>query len=89
LPEIVQKLAAQGKKIGLLGYRQTIKAHPLVHDIRLPRQAEAYAQALYTALRELDRLQLDLILVEQPPNTEDWRAVNDRLSKATVPFQPG
>jgi len=87
LPEIVQQLAAEGKKIGLLGYRQAVKAHAQVHDIRLPQQAEAYAQALYAALRELDRLQLDLILVEQPPVTEDWRAVNDRLSKATVPFQ--
>lgn len=87
LPEIVQKLAAEGKKIGLLGYRQALKAYPQVHDIRLPQRAETYAQALYSALRELDRLHLDLILVEQPPNTEEWHAVNDRLSKATVPYQ--
>ena len=87
LPDIVQSLTAQGQKIGLLGYQQAIRAHLQLHSIRLPQQAEAYAQALYAALRELDRLQLDLILVEQPPETEAWRAINDRLNKATVPFQ--
>ncbi len=86
LPEIVQNLTAQGKQIGLLVYHQNIEAQARLHSIRLPQQAEAYAQALYAALRELDRLQLDLILVEQPPETEAWRAINDRLNKATVPF---
>jgi L-threonylcarbamoyladenylate synthase len=50
----------------------------------LPLQAEAYEAALYAALRELDALQLDSILVEQPPEEESWSAVNDRLSKATA-----
>jgi len=26
-----------------------------------------------------------VILVEQPPQTEPWQAINDRLNKATVP----
>jgi len=50
----------------------------------MPEQADVYAQALYAALRELDGLQLDMILIEQPPVTEAWRAINDRLGKATT-----
>jgi len=33
----------------------------------MPEQADVYAQALYAALRELDGLQLDMILIESRP----------------------
>lgn len=49
----------------------------------MPKEANTYAQNLYAALRELDSLQLDLILIEQPPESELWQAINDRLFKAT------
>ena len=87
LPEIVRSLTAQNQKLGVLLFQQDIAEEPDIRVIRMPVHAQDYAQALYAALRELDRLQLDRILVEQPPETEEWRAINDRLSKATVPFQ--
>ncbi|MDO9270376.1 MAG: L-threonylcarbamoyladenylate synthase [Methylobacter sp.] len=85
LPDRMQKLVADGKRIGLLSYQLQIPETGQIRVLRLPKQASDYAQRLYAALRELDSLQLDLILVEQPPQTESWRAINDRLSKATVP----
>ena len=89
LPDILRDMTAQDLKIGLLLYRKrnTIVDRPGIRVIRMPAQAEAYAQALYAALRELDGAQLDKILIEQPPETEEWRAINDRLGKAAVPFQ--
>jgi L-threonylcarbamoyladenylate synthase len=39
-------------------------------------------------LRELDSLQLDIIVVEQPPQTKSWQAINDRLRKATSVYRP-
>ncbi|MDP1664210.1 MAG: L-threonylcarbamoyladenylate synthase [Methylobacter sp.] len=84
LPDRMQKLVADGKRIGLLSYQLQIPETGQIRVLRLPKQASDYAQRLYAALRELDSLQLDLILVEQPPQTESWRAINDRLSKATV-----
>lgn len=51
--------------------------------IRLPREPRAYAQRLYAALRELDGAQCETILIETPPETADWTAVWDRLSRAT------
>lgn len=84
LAERLQNLIADGKKIGLLAYHADITETPQVRVIQMPEQAADYAQALYASLRGLDQLRLDLILVEQPPGTEAWRAVNDRLGKATV-----
>jgi L-threonylcarbamoyladenylate synthase len=40
--------------------------------------------SLYAALRELDALGGDLILVAAPPEDEAWRAVNDRLLRAAA-----
>jgi len=83
LPEMIQELTLRNKKIGILAYRLGQAEKRLTRVIRMPEQADDYAQALYASLRELDSLQLDMILVEQPPKTEAWRAINDRLCKAT------
>jgi L-threonylcarbamoyladenylate synthase len=42
----------------------------------------AYARQLYATLRELDALDLDLILLEIPPDTMPWEGVRDRLRRA-------
>ncbi len=44
----------------------------------------SYAQGLYANLRTLDAAQTSLILVEAPPKTSPWEAVNDRLGRAAV-----
>jgi L-threonylcarbamoyladenylate synthase len=51
--------------------------------IRMPREPQAYAQRLYAALRELDGAGCGAILIETPPDTSEWTAVRDRLSRAT------
>jgi len=51
--------------------------------IRMPRAPQAYAQRLYAALRELDTADCSVILVETPPETPEWDAIRDRLSRAT------
>ena len=48
------------------------------------RDAGRYAHDLYACLREFDALARDLILVEQPPADEAWRAVGDRLQRAAA-----
>lgn len=86
ITEAARQYTNRGKRIGLLAYRQAIPSSTQMHQIKMPEQAEDYAQALYAALRELDHLQLDRILVEQPPEGESWQAINDRLRKATAPL---
>lgn len=80
----VSQLAGQNKRIGLLSYTGQIQNNSQVHSIQMPRSAPDYGKMLYAALHELDELQLDAILVEKLPDTEEWRAINDRLSKATI-----
>jgi L-threonylcarbamoyladenylate synthase len=41
-----------------------------------------YGKALYATLFQIDKLGFEHIVVEKPPVTPDWRAVNDRLSRA-------
>ncbi len=51
--------------------------------ITLPTRPDAYAHGLYAALRELDRLQAKRILIQRPPNEPAWRAIHDRLKRAS------
>ena len=55
---------------------------PSCHYVQLPNQATAAAEALYGALHELDAQQVAQLLVEIPPHTTEWAAINDRLSRA-------
>ena len=43
-----------------------------------------YAEALYAILHEFDRGHYDLLVVEMPPDTPEWAAVRDRLTRAAA-----
>lgn len=84
LPETIQAIENQRKHCALLHFSAQQNMATVKQAIQLPENADAYAQQLYAALRTLDNCHLDLILIEQPPTTSPWRAVNDRLKKATA-----
>jgi L-threonylcarbamoyladenylate synthase len=46
---------------------------------------EIAARELYAVLRVCDSLNLDLIVVVPPPDLPEWRAIRDRLWRATQP----
>ncbi len=50
----------------------------------LENQPAEYASRLYAALHELDEIGCEEIWVQMPPEREEWRAVRDRLRRATV-----
>lgn len=50
------------------------------------KQANQYANRLYAMLRELDAQGFDAIYIQQPPQTVEWEAVNDRLQRAAAAF---
>ncbi|HSI43972.1 MAG TPA: L-threonylcarbamoyladenylate synthase [Methylotenera sp.] len=50
--------------------------------ISLPKQPGQAAEQLYSALHTLDSLKVDQLLVELPPDTPEWAALRDRLSRA-------
>jgi L-threonylcarbamoyladenylate synthase len=51
---------------------------------RMPDAPDAYARALYAALRAMDAAGADRILVEAVPAGEAWAAIADRLARAAA-----
>lgn len=54
------------------------------HIIIMPNEPQAYARGLYRVMRDLDGRNYDLLLVEAPPQTEEWSAINNRLQRAAA-----
>ena len=75
------------KEISILGGKAAVLAFSRPDErvdywLRMPRDPKAYAQRLYAALRELDTAGCARILIEAPPESEEWSAVRDRLKRA-------
>jgi len=51
------------------------------HKLRMPERPEDYAAQLYGTLHEIDRESYDWIAVELPPDTPEWAAIRDRLTR--------
>jgi L-threonylcarbamoyladenylate synthase len=54
----------------------------------IPHDAEAFAPALYAELHRCDELGAELIIVEAPPETSEWRGIADRLKRASAGGRP-
>jgi L-threonylcarbamoyladenylate synthase len=50
---------------------------------------ESAAHQLYEVLHRCDALEVELIVVVMPPDRPEWRAIRDRLIRATRPLAPG
>ncbi len=50
----------------------------------IPHDAEAFARALYAELHACDEAGAEVIAVEEPPGTPEWRGIHDRLLRAAA-----
>lgn len=80
-------LLSRGASIGIVTTEAT---RPLsladpnrIHAVRLSAVATEFGAGLYAALRALDEAGVDVILVAEPPATEAWLAIRDRLARAS------
>lgn len=81
---IVDRLRQLGAR-GLTARMLALGSLPVgTHGVALPAEPAAYAHGLYAALRALDGLGADALLVEMVPNTDAWNAIRDRLDRATA-----
>jgi len=62
-----------------------MRISPPHKSIQMPAQPKDYAHVLYDSLRQADELGCTRIIIEQPPATEHWLAIRDRLSRAAAP----
>jgi L-threonylcarbamoyladenylate synthase len=81
----VTELARQGTRAGWLKLGGSVSETPAgVTVIVMPTEPAAYASQLYAALHELDDAQVQRIIVELPPEGEEWLTVRDRLRRASA-----
>jgi L-threonylcarbamoyladenylate synthase len=77
------ELAGEGKLIALLTFDENASDINSTKLIRMPDDPIRYAADMYRILHELDARVLDRIIVELPPDTDEWLAVRDRLLRAS------
>lgn len=84
----VQELVAQekGKKIGILAFREGLLNSEIAFQKILSPQGRLSqaAQGLFAAMREMDQMDLDVIIAEYFPEEGLGRAINDRLRRAAA-----
>jgi L-threonylcarbamoyladenylate synthase len=84
----IEKLIPQyeNRKIGILSFQKYFTQIPKNQQITLSASGslEEAAKHLFAAMRELDQMNLDIILAELLPEKELGRAINDRLRRAAA-----
>nr|WP_217343787.1 L-threonylcarbamoyladenylate synthase [Noviherbaspirillum sp. L7-7A]MBV0877872.1 threonylcarbamoyl-AMP synthase [Noviherbaspirillum sp. L7-7A] len=83
LPGLLERLASANKQAAMILVGTGDGAASSASTaIVLPAEADGYAQGLYAALRSMDGVGADVILVQQPPQGIAWLGINDRLRRA-------
>ncbi|WP_269532485.1 L-threonylcarbamoyladenylate synthase [Chitinimonas sp. BJYL2] len=72
-----------GERVAVLHHSPTHKLAGSSEDHAMPGEPEAYARDLYATLRDFDGGRFDVLLLETPPQSAAWLAVNDRVKRAT------
>lgn len=54
----------------------------MIEIVQLPKNPVIVAERLYSVLHHLDTLNVAELLVQLPPNTPEWQAILDRLTRA-------
>lgn len=80
--EMLQSLRAAGRRTRVF-VRHTSLAMDAATRL-LPSNAAAFATRLYDELNALDADQIDVAFLEEVPNAPEWRAIEDRLTRAGV-----
>jgi len=84
IPAEIKRLSTGGQRVALLCMSNIDHESCHVAEcMHMPGDPAGYGRALYASLRRVDAAGLDLILVEAPPDSEPWRAVRDRLQRAS------
>ena len=58
------------------------RSAPVKRSLQMPASPEGYAAQIYAALHQLDHEGLAWIAIEAPPETPEWAAIWDRLTRA-------
>lgn len=85
LAQVLQELIAKGRRVALMHHSALpadAVSRAILATIRMQDEPAPYAHDLYARLRTLDHAGAELIVVETPPASSGWEAVNDRLRRS-------
>jgi L-threonylcarbamoyladenylate synthase len=76
----------KGKRVGVLSFQKRFSSDSIEKQIVLSESGDLNeaAQKLFSALREMDKSTIEIILTEKVPNFGLGRAINDRLKRASA-----
>jgi L-threonylcarbamoyladenylate synthase len=75
-------LLAAGEKVGVLGFGAVAELPEGVVYQEMAKEPAAFGSGLYAQLHAFDERGVGHLLIEAPPEGEDWVAVRDRLRRA-------
>lgn len=90
LSAVLAKAVARGERVAAAVFPpvpEQSASYPEVSWHLCASDRAEYAYRLYALLRELDSQGYDRIVMERPPVTPAWQAVNDRLGRAAAAFE--
>lgn len=76
--------SSKNKNIGILHYSDLETYYDRLFYIRASAIKETYARDLYKHLHFLDQKEFDEIIIESPPQDDEWLDILDRLRKAVA-----
>lgn len=85
IEELIKEYKFEKEKIGIITFNKTINSIPIQNQRQLSVNSdlEEAASKLFKAMRELDKLDIDIIFAENFPDIEIGKAINDRLKRAS------
>lgn len=84
LVQTLETLENRHRKVALLHFSllPAGRKMALAGEVSLYCSPDVYAHQLYAVLRQLDMIGADVLVVEETPQDEAWKGVNDRLRRA-------
>src|SRR5206468_6737606 len=72
------------EKTFILSHTAIPSSNRFAHVCIIPHDPQAFARAIYATLHECDDAEAELIVVEDLPDSTEWRAIRDRLKRAAA-----
>lgn len=83
IEKIISSEKNSRKLFGIMHHSDFKDKHTNTLRKKMPTDKSDYTRLMYDTLHYLDNIHANKILIEHPPNEEDWQDVLDRLLKAT------
>jgi L-threonylcarbamoyladenylate synthase len=81
------RFGASASKVHIIAHTQIPSTNDFGRVTVLPHDAAAFARAIYAELHKSDDAGAKVIVVEKLPANAEWRAIADRLQRATASAQ--